>query len=571
MNDPRIPSQPPLPVPTAALPTAATLVDGQTAREAGQAIEQAVQQSLARSLAQILQPGEIVTGRVVDQLSSGSYLFAIRGRTMVAESSVPLLRDSAVAFEVLSSDDQLRLRLVGYQPSVLVNTSTFNARLAQLGLPNDQLARTVLAAFEQAQAPLVPERMQAVLQQARAMPESQLPVFIAGQARLAQSGLPVTPATTALAERSLQPQLPNAALAVRQLQQDLTRTFPPATSAPVAAETAPLSGRPPGFLLPPSAARSELPQVAVSPTMAQADTELEMPAIVRGAPQPNAQEPARAPTQPQAAPASPQAGAMNFAPTPQMPGPSPQMSTPTTLQATGVAPPTAAPLDIGRLVQAFASIAMPDPGIDGVSAVEKALSMIGLKPGSAQGQDASRSRPAVVANAAESAAPEHARARATPDKILDALSQVANHPTLRDPAHAAENDSVKQVIRELAAETVFKPSRMKDYDYVLPLPLQDRGQPTPARLAIAQRRAANGVTATYVRVDAELSNLGPISVRLNGSEATTLGIHLFASERGREAIMAVIPDLHEKLQESGIVASIRVSDFSQDLDDDHGA
>jgi len=113
-------------------------------------------------------------------------------------------------------------------------------------------------------------------------------------------------------------------------------------------------------------------------------------------------------------------------------------------------------------------------------------------------------------------------------------------------------------LREAAADTVLPPRHLDDYDRVVPFPLLAQGQAAPARLAIATRTTPGGQKATWMRVDCELSRLGPVSVRLSGAEGGPIAITLVARTAGARAIAAGLPDLVADLQARGLPAAVRV-------------
>src|SRR5437764_1257802 len=119
-------------------------------------------------------------------------------------------------------------------------------------------------------------------------------------------------------------------------------------------------------------------------------------------------------------------------------------------------------------------------------------------------------------------------------------------------------------MREQAAETVVKPQALVDYDLVMGLPLQVAGQPLAARLAVAERQTSGG-TATFLRVDTELSNLGPLSVRISGMEGGPLAITVLASGAALAELAAAMPALNESLRALGLSVGLRLADLSEDL------
>jgi hypothetical protein len=134
----------------------------------------------------------------------------------------------------------------------------------------------------------------------------------------------------------------------------------------------------------------------------------------------------------------------------------------------------------------------------------------------------------------------------------------------RPPQHHLEA-AVAHVMREQAAETVVKPQALVDYDIVLGLPLMVNNQPMPARLAIAERQTSAG-TATFLRVDAELTALGPLSVRISGIENGPMAITVLATGPALGALADALPDLSASLRELGLTAGVRIADLAEDLD-----
>ena len=118
-----------------------------------------------------------------------------------------------------------------------------------------------------------------------------------------------------------------------------------------------------------------------------------------------------------------------------------------------------------------------------------------------------------------------------------------------------------QAVRETSAMTVIKPSSMDDYDVVMGVPLQDQGQSTPTRLAVAARPAPGGTT-TFLRVDTELSHMGRISVRISGLNEGPMAITLLADGGGGRALAEALPDLADSLHQLGLVAGLRVASLS---------
>ena len=119
-------------------------------------------------------------------------------------------------------------------------------------------------------------------------------------------------------------------------------------------------------------------------------------------------------------------------------------------------------------------------------------------------------------------------------------------------------DAATAAVREAVAQDLLPPKELADYDRVLALPLADHGQPVPARLAVTTRRTATGGLACWMRVDCELSRLGPVSVRLGSVDAGPVAITLFTTPASGAALAAGLPALAEDLRAVGVDAALRV-------------
>jgi hypothetical protein len=254
----------------------------------------------------------------------------------------------------------------------------------------------------------------------------------------------------------------------------------------------------------------------------------------------------------------------------------------------------------------LAALTPPDPGQDGVAGAMRALALAGLRPASetaggppapavidpaalgalrrlavAIAQLTAPAAPVPASPPAPAAPAPAAFAPTSPTPPAPAAAMPTPMPADQPPAPAPsghapsalghaerqltapESLALRQAMARTAgeglAEQVLTPRELADYDRVLPLPLMSAGQPTPARLAVASRRTAGGQTAHFLRVDAELSGLGPISVRLSGSSGAPLAITVIASERAGPLVADGLPALGEDLRNLGIEAAIRVA------------
>jgi hypothetical protein len=205
---------------------------------------------------------------------------------------------------------------------------------------------------------------------------------------------------------------------------------------------------------------------------------------------------------------------------------------------------------VGAL-RALLALSVPDATQDGAPAVMQALALAGVRSSAAAG-------PAVtllkqLAAAVPPAPPPGVAA------AVAAGGAAAGQATL--------TAALVHAVREGSAITLVKPAALADYDLVLGVPLQDQGGAVPTRLAVATRPTAGG-TATYLRVDTELSHLGAVSVRLSGIADGPMVITLLADGGGARALAAALPALAQGLHELGLSAGLRVASLAHE--DGHG-
>lgn len=203
-------------------------------------------------------------------------------------------------------------------------------------------------------------------------------------------------------------------------------------------------------------------------------------------------------------------------------------------------------------IRSLAALVLPDPAVDGAPAVARALRLAGVAAQDPAG-----------APLVHPAAPDTPLARQ-----LAALAESAPHdaappgPT-PPPADDAVQAAAGRTVREQLAEQVFKPKDLADYDRVVPLPLAAQQVPTPARLAVATRSGGGGQDATFLRVDAELSRLGPVSLRMSGIGGGPLAITLVARPGAAAELAGELPAMIEDLRAAGVEAGVRIIEEDQ--------
>jgi hypothetical protein len=400
-------------------------------------------------------------------------------------------------------------------------------------------------------------------------------------ALLARAELPVVPALLSLAVRAAANTLPDVAQTVQVLErmraqqpqaQPLASSPSPAASEPqpVTSDQRPAASDQRPVTSSPSPGTSDQRPLVNSPRPATSDQR-----TVASSQQPIAsrQQPGAIlqPRVPSHQPATPQSPAASFQP--------PASS----LQPVTVQPPAFALPDLARqgpngVMQALhlAGIrpATPLPNAapllfstpQGPVLVERLAVVIGLSIPDAPDAALPAPAPAPSPAAVPAAQP---RALATPTAqppLADAPRplppEAPREATQSSPAPAPPPEieaATIRVAREQLAEQVFKPKDLADYDRVVPLPLMAEQVPTPARLAVATRSTAGGQEATFVRVDAELSRLGPVSIRLSGPAAGgPIAITLVAEGAAGPALAEHLPQLVDDLRKLGLDAAVRV-------------
>lgn len=222
-------------------------------------------------------------------------------------------------------------------------------------------------------------------------------------------------------------------------------------------------------------------------------------------------------------------------------------------------------------LRTLAELVVPDPGRDGAAAVMRALQLAGVRPASVMAADIALPTPPASPSdqATDPAAADPGRPAADPP--LTRQLAVATSTGPRDMRHEAPqsqptatsaefSSAAERSAREHLADQVFKPQQLADYDRVVPLPLAAGQLPTPARLAVATRSAGHGgANATFLRVDAELASLGPVSVRMSGVEGGPLAITILANPAAGRRLADDLPDLVADLRKLGIEAGVRVA------------
>ncbi len=212
---------------------------------------------------------------------------------------------------------------------------------------------------------------------------------------------------------------------------------------------------------------------------------------------------------------------------------------------------------------------LPDAATGGAPAVLRAFALAGLRAAAVLAQSA----PATPDAPRGPQSSQRSDAPSVPAPILASLAATTTAGPDPEPAPGARRGgdpvaplpidlapAVARAAREAAAETVFKPQHLNDYDAVLALPMLAQGQPTPARLAVAARAVPGGGKAYWLRVDAELSSLGPVSVRLSGADHGPMAITIVASRRAGAGIVDGLDDLVHDLDGLGLAAGVRVVD-----------
>jgi hypothetical protein len=522
--------------------------------------------SNARALLAGLQQGDVLTAQVGQTFGDGSVGLTVRGQSLTALSQVPLPAGGQVALQVEIAGNQPVLKLLN--PTLdHIRTSTAAGRAQNLGLPATPAAITAQQAFEQVGAPLGSERLNHAVDQIKNLPADAATLRANALGLLAKIQAPTTAGFIALAEHALRNErsgaLPNIAANFSALQRGAgqLQQLMPGTFIPTPATTTTSTPHAPTVSTPNT---SNAPVLPTAPTLSSAA----LPAATTTALTP---APTTAPTTlpvstpPTAAPTTPATQIPSAKTTP----PLPTVATTNNAAPTTPAIPTAltdnvtqkntsadlvlvrqlihAVLHAAPSAQTSAQINTKkgDSLSDGAADIMNQLARAGIRP-----------RDQAVTQLTTTPPTE----KLLPLPQLAAL--VYDSDKLPPTAHALVQHSIEpalaQIAREQLSEQLFKPQHLTDYDVVIPIPMQTFQQPAPTRFAIAERKTAQG-NATFLRVDTELSQLGPLSVRLSGIEGGATNITIFITPRAERALTDGLPDLITSMQNIGITAAVRLA------------
>ncbi|TVR14382.1 MAG: flagellar hook-length control protein FliK [Planctomycetota bacterium] len=551
----------------------------------GRPIELALDETQRRSLNQVLKPGSVVSGRVVEHFSNDSYLVTLRGRNIIAESNAPLMRDSIVQLAVLATDNGISLRLAGISPSDHAQTSAPAQRLQAAGLQVTPSALLALTAFEEHGAPLSPvhrlQQAERALTEAmqRGLPAADLQRMAASHALLASARLPVTPVTVAMAEHVLSAQPTNLAQSLREslqhLQPQQLQQLLAQARSNLAQTSAAVASPPPGPAI--AAGSSAAPPATALASEAAANPSAPMNAAMAslGAPSGGAG------VNPD--PAATRAPAEHLPPAPRGPRQGPSTAPPSAGErggTPGATSPGAAPAPITPALQAL--LQAFDLAHDPKTALRHALDAVGIRvplaPSPTTPQAANTSAnitpnlaagfPAIGSSPAMMGAPEAGNEWISKQddvgSLLKTLASMARALAPDgSPEQAAQRAAMSTMAREVLGEAALPPRGMVDYDLVLPLSLFDRDQAIPIRVGISQRQHG-GMNATFLRIDVELSRLGPLSLRFTESPGSPIGLSIFHTPQVRSMLEGGIGDLQADLEAQGLEVFIRLLDMTDE-------
>lgn len=379
------------------------------------------------------------------------------------------------------------------------------------------------------------------------------PLVAQALARLARSPFAVTPVTVSLAAVSLRQDLPRIA------------AWLPA-GTPAGATGSPATTTSPATLQPAVVGRSAEPTASTAaPAPAPAKPSAAPPDLSTG------RGPVAPSLLPQTAIGSAPRGAAPAVPLTALPGRSmvdlavgdPRQAAAQALRLAGLVPSTAAPGGaevhepvaalVHRLVLlARSALAMPET--TRVPATAPAADA----PQAATGTGGTSQRESTPGGAALPPSPAH---QAAADRAERAA---ATDPALPPPLPSGDAATATTALRDAVAQDLLPPRELTDYDRVIALPLAVAGDPVPARLAVSVRRSANGGTTCWMRVDCELSRLGPVSVRLGGTDGGPVVITLLAGPATGAKLAQALPALAADLREQGVDAALRVATEASD-------
>ena len=528
----------------------------------GRQIELSLSEQKGRALSDILKADTVVSGRVVERFQGDTYLINIRGQHIVAESSLALLRDSVVKLAVLSTDSGLRLRIAEPGLKDQAQTSAPNQRLLALGLPNNPTAQLVLQSFEDIGAQLTPpQRVQqaflqvAEAQQAGASPAQQVQLAKA-HALLAEAKLPASPALIQVAQRAVQGnQLPIASLLLNNVPEQgnvITNQSAKQFSTVNLERDPKSSGSTQNTNL--STGQTNAPQ----PTTSNLNPDLPIPRTTGT--RTGVQLPLSGVNLAAAGPQS-TASTQN--------GANPLNSlTPNTasgnLHAGSTQQLTPSPSQQLELL-----IAQHDLAHGPKIALRNSLEGLGISLQPDTSVDSEHQlRPTISEQPTQITSNQQVPTYVSTDQSEIPQVDVELGTLLRrmvDITQSFSADSAAPshtLAREILSESLLPPRALADYDLVIPFPLFAQQQPVPARLAMSSRK--HGTTeATFMRIDVELSKLGPLSLRFTEVSGNPIGITVLHTPQAHSALHSGIHDLEADLQSQGLEASVRLADYSE--------
>ncbi len=534
-------------------------------------------------------PGHVISARVLEVLGSDTFLLGVRGRTLVASSPLALTPDSIVQLEVQTAgegDLPLTVKLLTSEPPPRASLSV-EARVAlmirDLGLPAGPAAELTVAAFTRLGVPLAASRPgaalvktavptavpTAVLRQAVELVQATITAHADGRSPLPERATSITSAPTGtprpplahadhggdplvhtaisresgLASRLIPTPLPSPARTWSAVI--LHQSVPNALPAAVATATAQI-------------ALSPLPLSPMTLRLALRAADAALPTVARFL-------------------TSEAAHAVDLAHSP------PTQAVRAALTLAGVFPPAISPHDTTLLHHLVRTAVLAGTAMGAGAGATVGLEKIGphnealensdlekinvnfLEDDSAQAKDSD----AAVADhrlaAGRASAPDPAHLTTAQRGASAALRAGAREDpadsrpsSATSPSSSPTPEAAMAAVREVAAQQLFPPVHLADYDRVLGLPLMVAGQPLAARLAVTTRRTADGRTACWLRVDCAMSRLGEVSVRLSGADGGPVAVTLVAAPAAAAELAAALPDLTADLHARGLVAALRV-------------
>ena len=487
-------------------------------------------------------PGQTLAARVL-QIQAGMVELALAGGVVTATTDLPLELGQSLRLVVgAAGSDGVTLRLAPESPLPGAPAQTPAATLASAGLPSSA-ASALLSALADQGAEIPTGAALANLAARAADAQVSTPAQAAAFVRLAQAGLPTTPATVAgLAQLLDGAPLGRALTNILDAAAARLATTPAPAAAGAPVTTPATASATPGTTSGPGATTAPSGQIPV------ADQVVEGGANWRGVTMPNGASPTTAPA---AAPAA----AASTLPAPASAAPAAAAATPAQASAATLAT---------ALAQTTATEA-PDASVTALVARLTRL-VHDVEAGAVEGRGETLQRAVLQLGAGIERGASHAQASAHEAPVRALLLALAAHPAV-DPSLARAAGGVADAVgaQALAGPTLpppagADPSSMNGAYMQIPLP---GGGTAEVRVSPdAEGDGASGEKPRRLAFLLHLSALGPVMVEATAGPRGVDATVRVAGDEARHHLDGLAPELTDALRRTAPRASVSVERLS---------